>query len=123
MYTNINEYIAENKKGIVISDSQPDILLDLLHLPKLVLHKDVLKDMNNFLGYNIKVYEALLEKTVDESGEIEFYPPMYILYLPFENSDKDIGYILDSTIFIKTEIVDNVFSKYYYLDMLSAYKQ
>lgn len=121
MYTNVNEYIRKKKKEKIISDLQPDILLDLLHLPKLVVHQDVLKNMNNFLGYDIKVYEALLEKKVDEDGDVEFFSPMYIVDLPFEKKDGVIGYIIEDNIYIKSDIVDNIFSHYSDLSIIFEY--
>ncbi|MCG7499882.1 hypothetical protein MHO82_23735, partial [Vibrio sp. Of7-15] len=86
-------------------------------------HQDVLKDMNNFLGYDIKVYEALLEKKVDEDGDVEFFSPMYIVDLPFEKKDGVIGYIIESNIYIKSDIVDEIFSSYTYLDIISEYNK
>ncbi|MCG7500228.1 hypothetical protein MHO82_25605, partial [Vibrio sp. Of7-15] len=84
-------------------------------------HQDVLKDMNNFLGYDIKVYEALLEKKVDEDGDVEFFSPMYIVDLPFEKKDDVIGYIIEDNIYIKSDIVDNIFSHYSDLDIIFEY--
>ncbi|CED60725.1 Glycosyl transferase, family 2 [Moritella viscosa] len=123
MYKNIKDYIEKNqKKDKFIANLAPDVLLDLLHLPKLIVHEDVLNDMKKYLEEDIPTLDILVEKEIDEDGDIEFHDDLFLLDLPYNKDETAVGYILDDDVFLRTEICEKVLSKYKDLEIISEYE-
>ncbi|SGZ03136.1 Glycosyl transferase, family 2 [Moritella viscosa] len=123
MYKNIKDYIEKNqKKDKFIANLAPDVLLDLLHLPKLIVHEDVLNDMKRYLEEDIPTLDILVEKEIDEDGDIEFHDDLFLLDLPYNKDETAVGYILDDDVFLRTEICEKVLSKYKDLEIISEYE-